>query len=98
MKTKLIIFSAVLTLAFTGCNYANIEDINEQNTVKEEPANSMFVVIEETFYWDIVYQKDTKVMYAVSFGRYNNGTFTLLVNPDGTPMIYEGENNEKSNR
>lgn len=22
---------------------------------------------------------------------YNHGTFTLLVNADGTPMIYEGE-------
>lgn len=31
-----------------------------------------------------------KVMYAVSGGAYNNGTFTLLVNPDGTPMLWEG--------
>lgn len=97
MKTKLIIFAAALTLAFTGCNYANVETVKDQEDTVEE-YNSMFVVVEKTYLWEIVYQKDTKVMYAVSFGSYNGGTFTLLVNPDGTPMIYEGENNEKSNR
>ena len=39
----------------------------------------------------IVYMNKTKVMYAISDGHRNRGTFTLLVNPDGTPMIYEGE-------
>jgi hypothetical protein len=35
--------------------------------------------------------KDTKVMYAVSIGSHNGGTFTLLVDADGKPMIHEGE-------
>lgn len=43
----------------------------------------------------IVYHKDTKVMYAVSHGHNNAGNFTLLVNPDGTPMLYEEESEEK---
>lgn len=88
MKTKIIIILAVLTLAFTGCDYANVETVNEQNTV-EEPVSSMFVEIEHTNMWKVVYQKDTKVMYVVSYGSYNCGTFTLLVNSDGTPMIWE---------
>jgi hypothetical protein len=50
----------------------------------------MFIKLEETYKWQIVYHKDTKVMYAVSIGHYNSGNFTLLVNADGTPMIYEG--------
>lgn len=35
----------------------------------------------------VVYQTETKVMYAVS----ENGALTLLINPDGSPMIYHGE-------
>lgn len=50
----------------------------------------MFVEIESTMYWSVVFHRDTKVMYAVSEGDKNYGTFTLLVNPDGTPMIWEG--------
>ena len=88
MKTKMIIILAVLTLVFTGCDYANVETVIEQNTV-EEPVSSMFVEIEHTSMWKVVYQKDTKVMYVMSYGSYNSGTFTLLVNPDGTPMIWE---------
>ena len=51
----------------------------------------MFVLIEVAASWKIVYHKDTKVMYAVSNGNDNYGTFTLLVNADGTPMVW-GEN------
>ena len=39
----------------------------------------------------IVYDNETKVMYAVSDGDYNRGVLTMLVNADGTPKLYEGE-------
>ena len=39
----------------------------------------------------VVYDNETKVMYAVSDGLYNSGVLTMLVNADGTPKIYEGE-------
>ena len=58
----------------------------------EPKQNSMFIKIEGaplSAYW-IVYHKDTKVMYALSHGGYNCGNFTLLVNPDGSPMLWEG--------
>ncbi len=45
--------------------------------------------------YDIVYHKDTKVMYTVSRGYNNIGNFTLLVNPDGTPMLYEAESEDE---
>lgn len=35
----------------------------------------------------IVYCKSTKVMYAVS----SNGEFTLLVDENGNPMLYDGK-------
>ena len=43
----------------------------------------------------VVYDNETKVMYAVShgggFNKYNYGNLTMLVNADGTPKLYEGE-------
>lgn len=50
----------------------------------------MFEVVEYGLDYCIVYCVRTKVMYAISTGRDNKGTFTLLVNPDGTPMLWEG--------
>lgn len=55
---------------------------------------SMFVTVEKADLWAVVYHRDTKVMYAMSFGLYNQGTMTLLVNADGTPMIYKGGNHQ----
>ena len=37
----------------------------------------------------IVYHKETKVMYAVSCGSYNYGNLTVLVDADGKPMLWE---------
>ena len=54
---------------------------------------SMFVKVEDGLTWDVYYHRDTKVMYAVSDGSYNYGTFTVLVNPDGSPMLW-GDNAE----
>ena len=78
----LIIVSIVLT--FSGCA------VNKTETVATEENPSMFVEVERTGSWRVMYHKDTKVMYAVSLGAYNLGTFTLLVNADGTPMLWEG--------
>jgi hypothetical protein len=39
----------------------------------------------------IVYQEKTGVMYSMSIGNNNRGTLTRLDNPDGTPLIWNGE-------
>lgn len=85
MKLKAIFLSALLVgaLSLTGCDWQNAESVVDEN------APSNFVVVERTAIWNIVYDKDTKVMYAVSDGSYNHGSFTLLVNSDGTPKLYE---------
>lgn len=36
-------------------------------------------------------REEAKVMYAVSYGTSNCGTFTLLVDADGKPMLWEEE-------
>ena len=68
-----------------GCSVVETEKANET-----QESVSMFVEVEQAMHWKIVYHKETKVMYAVSDGSYNHGTFTLLVNADGTPMLYKG--------
>lgn len=55
----------------------------------------MFVVVEETSCWIVVYHKGTKVMYAVSSGGYNEGTFTLLCDKDGKPLLWRGDYNNE---
>ena len=90
MKRLLVMILFVLLL--TGCD-KRTERTDSQNSKKE----NMFVCIQaaDSFHnYDVVYQKDTKVMYTVSHGPYSYGSFTLLVNPDGTPMLYEADEKE----
>jgi hypothetical protein len=61
---------------------------------KQQKPPSMFVIVEGGKGLDaycVVYHRDTKVMYAVSCGTYNTGNFTVLVNPDGSPMLWNGD-------
>ena len=60
---------------------------------KPQKPTSMFVIIEGSGLdsYRIVYHRDTKVMYAISCGGYNGGNFTVLLNPDGSPMLWKGD-------
>lgn len=80
---KKVIVVVLLALCLCGCSPNPVEYENEKNTP------SMFTVVENNYFWQIVYHNDTKVMYTVSCGSSNLGDFTLLVNPDGTPMLWE---------
>ena len=81
MKKIVALMIVVLVVALTGCS--QVEDKSSDM--------SEFTIVESTSVWKVVYHKKTKVMYVVSDGIHNRGTFTLLVNADGTPMIWEGE-------
>ena len=81
MKKIIALTIVVLAVIMAGCS--EIEDKSAEK--------SNFVKVEDNYNWYIVYHKETKVMYAVSRGSYNCGTFTLLVKADGTPMIWEGD-------
>lgn len=82
MKHKIAYILILLTLLLSGCK--TVESVNDNNK-----DTSMFVEVETTVQWRVVYHKETKVMYAVSNGTYNGGTFTLLVDADGKPMLWE---------
>ena len=84
-KVLAVIFALVVAVSVSAC------DANQPEKVDDADSSSRFVAIEYADTWYIVADKDTRVMYVVSDGYYNRGTFTLLVNADGTPLVYEGE-------
>lgn len=85
MKKIMISVLAVFMLAsLSGCARTKTNEDNIQET-------SRFVIIEDGATWNVVYDKETKVMYTVSSGVYNCGSFTMMVDSDGKPLIYKGE-------
>lgn len=85
-KIALILLLAIAAALLVGCSHATIEKSGDH--VPEKLA-SMFIEVEETEYFIVVYDKKTKVMYAVSDSSYNRGNFTMLCNADGTPRLWE---------
>lgn len=84
MKKIIVTLVLIACLSMTSCNQSKVvthEDVDSNV--------SMFIEVERSTNWQIVYHRDTKVMYAVSMGHYNYGTFTLLVDENGSPMVYE---------
>lgn len=90
MKKLLItcILVVMLLLSLVGCEIATVQTESENKSNSTESI-SMFVEVESTTYWKVVYHKETRVMYTVNYGNYNCGTFTLLVDADGNPMIWD---------
>ena len=86
MKRFSVIF-VVLALCLSLCACGSDTTVQREN----ETSSSMFVVVESVSdNWHVVYHKDTKVMYVISGGSYNRGTFTVLLNPDGMPQLWKG--------
>lgn len=84
MKRLVLTFLlAVVVLTVSGCS----------DGMDEEPradTSKMFTRVETCGSFEVIYDKDTKVMYVVSLASYNCGNVTLLVNSDGTPKIWKG--------
>lgn len=90
MKRKIIL---ILVLAFALSVFAACAKvITTENQGQDN--ESMFVVVETTSLWMIVYHKDTRVMYAVSYSTYSCGHFTLLVDAEGNPLLWDGGSEE----
>ena len=85
MKKTFIVFVMIVAMAFglIGCHN------DSQPKELESVDGSSFLIVEYGVNYDIVYHKETKVMYIVSDGEYNRGNFTVMVNADGTPMVYK---------
>lgn len=82
IATIVAITLVVVVLFFVGCD-------NTNSSAKAD--DSVFTTVSCQAKYQIVYDKETKVMYAMSDSSYNRGNFTMLVNADGTPKLYKGE-------
>lgn len=87
MKKTFIVLAMVVVMSFglVGCH-----DDGQPREMASKNGSS-FIMVEEALHYNIVYHKETKVMYVVNVGERNDGNFELLVNADGSPMLYEGE-------
>lgn len=79
---KLILICLVVVMIFTGCE--KIDRIDEGIS-----SESMFVLIENGENWKVVYHRETKVMYIMSYGMYSKGNFVVMVDVDGKPLLYK---------
>lgn len=82
---------AVLVLALglmlAGCSKGKVDP---QKITEAEENNRMFMIVSHEFCGYVLIDKTTRVMYWMSKDSNNYGILTLLVNPDGTPRIWEG--------
>lgn len=82
-KAILIVALIVLITVLSGCSAT----VTEERIEKE----SMFIVVESASMYSVLYDRNTKVMYAVSKYGSGSGVFTLLVNADGSPKLWKEE-------
>lgn len=83
VKSKLIAIMIIVMLVIIGLSFIGCDNTN--NSVKA--SDDMFVTVSEGRLYDVLYDKDTKVMYVNSY----RGVFAMLVNADGTPKLYKGQ-------
>lgn len=80
------LIAVMLTLGLSACSEQSSVSAVESSTSLQ----AQFVRVYSCYEYDVVYNAANRVMYAVSSGSSNAGTFTLLVNDDGSPMIWKG--------
>lgn len=83
VKVLTTLLLCLILLCSCNAQMQSVKDETEQSNL------SMFVLIENGECYKIVYHRETKVMYVISNGNRNRGTFTVLLDADGTPMLYE---------
>ena len=85
-RFKLMVAALVACMLLTGCGAKMIRESDMKN---QETDVSMFVLLEVGSSYKIVYHRETKVMYAISYGGWNDGTFTVMLDADGKPLLYK---------
>lgn len=102
-KINKLLLVALLTMVciilFTGCSDTNQKPAPKtyKNT-EEQYDDSEFLLIEtqRDECLKIICTPQNNVIYAQSIGSYNGGNLTMLLEPDGSPKIYNPEENYES--
>lgn len=87
------ILGCMLVFMVSGCSNAE-EDDGRNNFKDSDIFKTIAVDRNGNGDFTVVYHKETKVMYVVfvEVGASSRGVgITTLLNPDGTPMLYQGE-------
>jgi len=82
---KKLIVMLMLAVMLVGCGSSNESDAGDGEKPKR------FVMVEHTWDYEIMVDRETRVMYVVSNGAYNHGTFTVMVDENGKPMTWDGD-------
>lgn len=84
MKEKIVLFLILIALIIfaSGCE-AGVDMAADPHD------NDYFCVIYDAGQYVIMYNKQTNVMYTMSQSTKSTGVLTVLLNADGTPMLYE---------
>ena len=82
---KKLIAILMLAVMLVGCGSSSESDAGDGENQKR------FVLVEHTWDYEIMVDSETKVMYVVSNGSYNHGTFTLMVDENGKPLTWDGD-------
>lgn len=88
-KIFVIVLLIAVVLLTAGCDNSTV--MKEADISVDKDKFSMFVEVETGPHWKVFYDRETLCMYVMSEGSSNFGTFTLLVNSDGTPKLWEGK-------
>ena len=86
-KILCVTLIGIMLCCMTSCGNLDAE-------AKETIEQSRFIQIDKNGWFIIVYDRTTKVQYAVSNGYYNMGTITCLVDAEGKPLLYKEAQDE----
>ena len=84
IKTIQIIFGLGLLVFLIAKQFVRYA---EEMEATPEEMNVHFVEVEQSNSWTLYADKDTRVLYIMKDGR----GITAVLNPDGTPRIWNGE-------
>ena len=85
MKKLIVMLMLAVTLA--GCSSSGDSYVGDG----EKSDQKRFVSVEYSMSYEIVVDRETRVMYVVSNGAYNHGTFTVMVDENGKPLTWDGD-------
>lgn len=85
MKKLIVMLMLAVTLA--GCGHSSESDVRDD----EKSDQKRFVSVETEWSYFIMVDRETRVMYVVSNGTYNHGTFTVMVDENGKPLTWDGD-------
>lgn len=77
---KLIVVITIIAVMLSGCG-------GPIDTETYERKSTSFVKVESTLEYEIVYHRDTKVMYVASY----RGGYTVMVDENGMPLLWEDQ-------